>query len=103
MSHAQSCVCCLEVKVWHLTSSKILQTLVGSENTPLIKGGGEGAEKTKATRAKWRRLGIGEIMRLVEGSCCRRGISVPKAKDKQALGLRGRQSCRVSFPAAVMH
>lgn len=71
---------------------------------PLVRGGGEGTGKTKAPRAKWRELGIGEmLMRSAEGARYRRGISVPKEKGKQVLGLKGRQSCGGSFPAAVRH
>jgi len=47
---------CLEVKVWHLTSSWVLQLLVvGWKISCLIREGEEGAEKTKAPAAKWRR------------------------------------------------
>lgn len=81
----------------------MLQALVGSENTPPVMGGGEGAENTKAPGAKRRGLGEGEMMSPAEGSCCRRGNSVPKDKEKQVLGLKGRQSCGGSFPAGVMH
>lgn len=71
---------------------------------PLVRGGGEGTGNTKAPRAKWRELGIGEmLMRSAEGVRYRRGISVPKEKGKQVLGLKGRQSCGGSFPAAVRH
>lgn len=78
----------------------MLQTLVGSKNIPLVKEGGEGTEKTKALEAKWRGLGIGEIMKTTEGSCCRRSISVPEEKEKQVLGLKETQSCGGSFPAS---
>lgn len=46
---------------------------------------------------------MGSAMGAAMGACGRRGIYVPKEKEKQVMGLKGRQSCGGSFPAAVMH
>jgi len=47
---------------------------------------------------------VGEILTgSAKGACVRKEISVPKEKEKQVIGLKGRQSCGDSFPAAVMH
>lgn len=48
--------------------------------------------------------GVGEMLTgSAAGACVRRGISVPKEKEKQVMGLKGRQSYGGSFPAAVVH
>lgn len=48
--------------------------------------------------------GVGEmLMGSAEGARGRRGIPVPNEKERQVVGLKGRQSCGGSFPAAVMH
>lgn len=48
--------------------------------------------------------GLGEIlMGSAVGACGRRGISVSKAKQKQVMRSKGRQSLRGSSPAGVMH
>lgn len=39
-------------------------------------------------------VGVGEMLTgSAVGACGRRGISVPKQKEKQVMGLKGRQSC----------
>lgn len=93
------------MKIWHLTSSGGLQLLVVGWKISLLEGEvGRVQKRLKHMTQNGGGWAVDEMLtRSAAGACGRRGISVPKEKERQVMVLKGKQSCGDSFPAAVMH